>query len=85
MSKHKQIEKNLQLSEKLMNYLADHPAESPTKKFGSVSFVILTKSDTELNRLNIQLIESLLSEGKKVVKALQTSDKNNPWTFSLAA
>lgn len=81
MSKNKQIEKNLQLSGELMEYLADNPSQSPTKKLGSVSFVVLTKNDVELNKLNSQLIDSLLDEGKKVVKALQTSDKKQPWTF----
>lgn len=81
MSKNKQIEKNLQLSGKLMEYLADNPSQSPTKKWGSVSFVVLTKNDDELNKLNSQLIDSLLDEGKKVVKAIQTLNKKQPWTF----
>lgn len=81
MSKNKQIEKNLQLSGELMEYLADNPSQSPTKKWGSVSFVVLTKNDDKLNKFNSQLIDSLLDEGKKVVKAVQTSDKKHPWTF----
>lgn len=81
MSKNKQIEKNLHLSGELMKYLADNPSRSPTKKWGSVSFVVLTKNDDELNKLNGQLINSLLDEGKKVVKAIQTSNKKQPWTF----
>lgn len=81
MSKNKQIEKNLQLSGELMEYLADNPSQSPTKKLGSVSFVVLTKNDNELNKLNNRLIDSLLNEGKKVVKAIQTLNKSQPWTF----
>lgn len=42
MSKKQQLEKNLQLSEELMEYLADNPSKSPTKKWGHVSFVVIT-------------------------------------------
>ena len=81
MSKQQQLEKNLQLSEELMEYLADNPSQFPTKKSGSVSFIVITKDDKELNKLNIRLIDSLRDEGKKVMKAFQTLDKKQPWTF----
>lgn len=81
MSKQQQLEKNLQLSEELMQFLADNPTLSPTNKWGSVSFVVMTKDDKELNKLNSDLIDSLQEEGKKVVKAIQTLDKKSPWQF----
>lgn len=84
MSKQQQLEKNLQLSEELMDYLADNPSQSPTKKGGSISFVVITKDDKELNKLNNKLIDSLREEGKKVMKAIQTLNKKQPWTFSQA-
>jgi len=81
MSNKQQLEKNLQLSEKLMQYLADNPSDSPTDKLGSVSFVVFTKNDNTLNEANLKLIDSLHEEGKKVVKAIQTLDKKAPWQF----
>lgn len=81
MSKNKQIEKNLKLSGELMDYLADNPSISDVKKWNKASFVVITQNDSELNRLNTKLINSLIEEGKKVIKAVQTSDKTNPWTF----
>ncbi len=64
-----------------MEYLADNPSLSPTNKWGSVSFVVITKNDEVLNKTNTELIESLHEEGKKVVKAIQTLDKKAPWQF----
>lgn len=81
MSKKQQLEKNLQLSEELMQFLADNPSLSPTKKLGSVSYVVFTANDKELNKANDKLIDSLHKEGKSVVKAVQTLDKKSPWQF----
>jgi hypothetical protein len=78
MSKKQQIQKNLKLSEELMEYLADNPYNSKEK---NVSFVVFTQNDKELNKLNSNLINSLIEEGKHVIKAIQTSDKNHPWSF----
>lgn len=82
MSTNQQLKKNLKLTENLMEYLADNPSDSPSLKWGAVSFVIWSKDDSKLNNLNTKLIESLQEEGKKVVKAIQTQDKNEPWTFA---
>ncbi len=75
----KQITKNLELSEKLLDYLSEYPSEDEMK---NVSYIIITKEDKELNEMNLSLVESLLKEGKRVIKAIQTNDKVTPWKFS---
>ncbi len=84
MTKNKQISKNIELSEKLANYLASHPIESEALP-NNASFVAFSKDDERLNEENIKLIRGLIEEGKNVIKALQTNDKNNPWIFSAIA
>lgn len=84
MSKQQQIEKNLKLSEKFADYMVEHPEvleEFPR----SASYVTFSFKDKELNKLNSKLIEGLVKEGKKVIKAFETNDKNNPWKFTQVA
>lgn len=82
MSK-KQIEKNIQLSEKLANYLASNPKEL-AKRPNSASFVVFSACDESLNRLNERLARNLVSQGKNVIKAEETRDAKNPWVFATA-
>lgn len=75
MSKKVQIKKNLILTEKLLDYLSS----KQTKSSGKYSYVVFSKEDESLNRENEKLIEGLLEEGKKVIKAEETGDIKNPW------
>lgn len=81
MSTNKQTEKNIKLSHKLTTYLIKHPIASKKLPLDA-SFVVYTKNDDELNKANDILLQGLLDEGKPVVKAKETNDKNNPWIFS---
>lgn len=72
-----QISKNLKLSEKLLNYLSKHP-QNPKD---NISYIVITKEDKELSRANLGMVKSLIKEGKKVVKAIETNDKSTPWKF----
>lgn len=81
MSKQQQVEKNLKLSEKLANYMVTHPdilGKLPKK----ASYIVFSLKDKELNKLNSNLIDGLIEEGKKVIKAEETVDKNHPWKFT---
>jgi hypothetical protein len=76
-----QAEKNLILSEKLASYMVKNPdllGKLPKK----ASYVVFSLTDKKLNRLNSKLIKGLLKEGKKVVKAEETIDKNQPWILT---
>lgn len=84
MTKKKQAIKNLDLSQKLAEYIADNPdsvKDLPEKS----TFVVFSSVDEALNAQNQKLIKSVLAEGKKVIKAIQTKDKFNPWKFSRVA
>ena len=81
MTKQQQFIKNIDLSKKLAEYLASHPMEAD-KLPDNASFVAFTEQDIELNTVNTKLIEGLLEEGKKVVKAIFTNDKTTPWKLT---
>ncbi len=83
MSKSKQLVKNVKLSEKLAEYIASNPSAVKKVPTGA-SFVVFSSSDEELNKLNQELVKSLKSEGKKVVKAEEKENKKQPWSFNLA-
>ena len=78
MTKKIQFEKNIELSDKLATYLVSKPFKNKKHKY---TFVAFSAKDEILNRKNEKLIIQLIKEGKKVVKALQTSSKNTPWKF----
>lgn len=73
-----QIIKNLKLSEKLLNYLSENPRENKE----NVSYIVITKNDSALNKANLSIAESIAKKGKKVVKAFETNNKLSPWKFS---
>lgn len=77
MSKYIQINKNLKLSEKLANYITKNNITFPYKK---TSLIVFSKKDEELNKLNTELVGSLLKEGRKVLKAQEKN--NNTWEFT---
>lgn len=83
MTKKTQVYKNIELSEKLANYLAESPSE--VKKIRSnATYIPLSATDKELNKLNSKLADEALKEGKKVVMAEETGSKDKPWVFKLA-
>lgn len=81
MSIKTQAQKNLKLSEKLADFLVSHPDVSKTLP-DDASFVTFSAEDTQLNKTNEELIKELLEEGKHVVKAQETHNKQHPWEFS---
>lgn len=81
MSKKQQAKKNLTLTVKLTDYLAKNPEIDKYVWEGGVSLVPFSANDKRLNSENEKLVEELLEEGKKVVKAKETQDKKNPWEF----
>ena len=76
MSKKQQITKNIQLSEKLADFLADK------KVSGGTSYVVFSATDKKLNIMNNKLIASMMKKGKKVVKAEEAKGNKNSWTFT---
>lgn len=74
-----QIKNNLKLSEKLLDYLSKYPRNN---KQGNISYIIITKEDSELNKENLVMAESLVREGKNVVKAIETNNRSTPWKFA---
>ena len=81
MSKKQQTQKNLELSVSLADFIAKHPNLSKTVISGA-SVVPFSMSDKKLNKENDKLVEELLEEGKKVVKAQEPKNHRNPWQFS---
>ena len=81
MTKIAQLQKNIKLSGKLANYLASNPSviQNSSK---STSFVPFSATDKLLNVANKKIVKGLQSEGKKVIEANETKDKNNPWVFN---
>jgi hypothetical protein len=80
MSTKTQAEKNLKLSEKLADFLVNHP-EVSKKLPDDASFVTFSAGDKNLNEVNKKLIKELLEEGKRVVKAQETNNEKHPWNF----
>jgi Family of unknown function (DUF5647) len=76
-----QAEKNLQLMEKLTEFLLTHP-EVDKQLPRDASFIILSAEDKNLNDVNDKLIPGLLEEGKHVVKAQEIKSDTNSWKFS---
>ncbi|HVZ11662.1 MAG TPA: DUF5647 family protein [Patescibacteria group bacterium] len=84
MTKSTQAQKNIDLSQELAEYIADNPKSVENLPENS-SFIIFSSEDESLNIENEGLIKSIIAEGKKVIKAIQTKDKENPWKFSQVA
>lgn len=79
MSKNDQGKKNIDLFEKLMNFLSSKKVDDYSS--GNYSFVVFSKSDKQLNEENKKLIIGLKKEGKKVIKAQETGNSKSPWNF----
>jgi len=80
MSKAQQTKLNIDLSDKLANFLITQPRV--LKKYASCSYVVFSSKNFELNKLNHHLIDELLLEGKGVVKAEETDNFTKPWIFT---
>ena len=80
MSTKDQAIKNLDLSKELAYYLTKNPAALGKSRKG-FAFVAFSYTDEKLNEENEKLIPSLMKEGKRVIKAIQSNDKFNPWKF----
>jgi len=80
MSKAQQVKLNIDLSDKLANFLVTQPRT--LKKYEGYSYVVFSSKNSELNKLNYHLIDELLVEGKGVVKAEETGISTNPWVFT---
>ena len=77
MSKDVQTKKNIDLTQRLIEYILkgkDVP-ELPQ----DVSFVPFSNDDNELNKANEELLESLSKEDKPVVKAEEPKNKKESW------
>lgn len=81
MSKKKQLEKNIKLSTKFTSYVENKP-DIANKISSSSQYVVLSADDKELNKMNEGIIESLLKQGKKVVKVQETNNPKVPWELS---
>ena len=79
MSKKDQGKKNLDLFEKLMNFLSSKKVDKYSS--GNYSFVVFSKKDKQLNEENGNLVAELKKEGKKVIKAEETGNLKSPWNF----
>lgn len=80
MSK-KQIEKNIELSEKLAVFLGKNPKKVKAIPNDS-SFVVFSATDELLNKINEELIKSLEKQGRIVIKAQETQKSESPWKFT---
>ncbi|HVF69678.1 MAG TPA: DUF5647 family protein [Xanthomonadales bacterium] len=80
MSNKNQTIKNISLTEKLMNYLihGKNIPELPKDAY----FVPFSSKDKDLNKVNEELLESILKEDKPVVKAQEPSAKNQSWILT---
>ena len=81
MSKTKQATKNLQLTQKLLDFIVLHSKDLPAFITKSSTYVVFSNTDKELNKLNTKLLKEMQAEGKNVIKAEETGNKANPWNF----
>ena len=80
MSKAQQFKLNVNLSDRLANYLITQP--DILKKYSGCSYIVFSYKNEELNKLNNQLIPGLKLEGKPIVKAQETNNLDNPWVLT---
>lgn len=82
MSNKIQSKKNLELLSKLANFIAANPRVEANMPSGA-SYVFFSATDKKLNQANLELAKSLSREGKVVIKAQESEDKEIPWKFVL--
>lgn len=80
MSKNKQTQKNIDLTQRLLDYLT--AASKLPKLPKDVSFVPFSKKDDKLNRANEELLKMLSKEDKPVVKAQEPKTLKGNWVIT---
>lgn len=80
MFKPKYVVKNIELSEKLADYIADNPQVVKDHP-DSASYVVFSAEDGKLNKVNEGLVRSLREEGTLVIKAEKMKSRKEPWKF----
>ena len=84
MSQKQQVTKNLDLSEKLADYLVQNPTAA-SKLPKKASFVTFSAKDKELNEKNEEIVNKLNEQGKTVIKAQETNNDSRPWVLTRVA
>ncbi len=79
MSKSKQTSKNIELTGKLLEFLAN--SKNLPKLPQNVAFVPFSNTDKELNKANEDLLESLSQEDKPVIKAEEPKTSQETWNL----
>lgn len=77
MSKKVQTEKNIDLTNKLIDYLVN--GKNVPNLPQDVSFVPFSKDDRELNKANEELLKNISKEDKPVVRAQEPLNKKDSW------
>lgn len=77
MSKKKQTEKNIDLTNKLIDYLVKGKNVPDLPQ--DVSFVPFSSSDKKLNNANQELLENLSQKDKPIVIANEPKSNKEPW------
>lgn len=80
MTKKRHTDKAIELSHQVMLYIIKHP-EAVKDVPSDASFVVFSSEDKAFNRSNEGFLESVVAEGKPVVKVEQTKSKKEPWKF----
>lgn len=80
MKKTKKIDKNI-LFEQFMAYFLKNP-QIGKKLPDNANLVIFSATDKSLNIENDELIKTLTTEGKPIVKVEQTNKRNEPWVVT---
>jgi hypothetical protein len=81
MSKKQLIAKNISLSEKLADFMAKNP-KAMKKSKRSISYVMFSANDQVLNKANEKVMNQLLQDGEKIIKAEQINDTKNAWILT---
>lgn len=80
MTKKAQFTKNIDLSHKLAEYIANNP-QAVKNHPDPASYVVFSADDEKLNKVNERLIKNLREDGTKVIKAEKTKSRKEPWKF----
>ena len=84
MSKKTQLNKNIDLSTKLADFIVKHPEKVKNIPSGS-TYVVISAKDSDLNHMNNALIKNMVSKGKKVVKAIEKKTDRNTWDLQFVS
>lgn len=79
MSTNKQTSKNIELTQKLIEYLVK--GENVPELPEDVSFVPFSKTDEKLNKANTELLVSIYQEEKPVAIAEEPKSEKQSWNI----